>query len=65
MSNDVFDGWPTSGSPQAARATNGGKQEPKDMHNYQPPKGPSNIGDPKSPGLHGTNHGNAGTQGRH
>ena len=25
---------------------------------YCPPVGPSNIGDPKSPGLHGTNHGN-------
>lgn len=31
---------------------------------YSPPKGPSNIGDPKSPGLHGTNHGVCGTQGK-
>lgn len=54
-----------SAAPQAARATNGGKQEPKDVHRYSPPVGPSNINDSKSPGLHGSNHGNNGTQGRH
>lgn len=63
--SDVFDGWPESAQPQAARATNGGAQQPKDVMNYKPPQGPSNVGDPNSPGLHGTNHGNAGTQGRH
>lgn len=29
----------------------------KDVMNYKPPTGPKNIGDPKSPGLHGVNHG--------
>lgn len=48
-------------NPQAARATNGGQQTPKPLP-YSPPKGPTNIGDPKSPGLHGSNHGNCGTQ---
>jgi hypothetical protein len=35
----------------------GGKQSPKDVMNYSPPKGPTNINDPQSPGLHGTNQG--------
>ena len=43
----------------------GGKPEEKDVRNYQPPVGPSNVNDPKTPGLHGNNHGNNGTQGRH
>lgn len=50
--------------PQAPRATNGGHCEPKPMP-YSPPVGPKNIGDSKSPGLHGTNHGNAVMQGKH
>ena len=37
----------------------------KDVNNYKPPVGPKNIADPKSPGLHGTNHSNCGTQGKH
>lgn len=42
----------------------GGKPEVKPT-DYSPPQGPSNINNPQSPGLHGTNHGNNGTQGRH
>lgn len=49
---------------QAPRATSGGTQDPKPLP-YSPPAGPSNINDPKSPGIHGTNHGNCGTQGKH
>lgn len=30
----------------------------KDVMNYKEPQGPKNIMDPKSPGLHGSNHGN-------
>lgn len=63
--SDVFEGWPSAGSPQTARATNGGKCEPKDVMGYKPPVGPSNINDSKSPGLHGNNHGNCGTQGKY
>lgn len=37
---------------------NGGKPTTRDVHNYQPPKGPTNIGDGHSPGLHGHNAGN-------
>lgn len=50
--------------PQAARATSGGVTEAKPL-DYKPPVGPSNINDSKTPGIHGTNHGNCGTQGRH
>lgn len=50
-------------SPQAPRATDGGKQTPKPLP-YSPPVGPSNISDGRSPGLHGMNHGNCGTQGK-
>lgn len=57
-------GEPDTAKPQAPRASSGGAQTPKPT-SYSPPKGPTNIGDPKSPGLHGTNHGNSVNQGRH
>jgi hypothetical protein len=44
--------------PQAARATTGGVKEAKPL-SYSPPQGPTNINDPKGPGIHGTNHGMA------
>lgn len=53
-----------SSQPQRARATNGGQCDPKPIP-YSPPVGPSNINDSKTPGLHGTNHGNAVNQGEH
>ncbi len=46
---------------QQPRASSGGVTSAKELP-YSPPKGPSNISDPQSPGLHGTNHGNCGTQ---
>jgi hypothetical protein len=52
---------PDAHKPQVAPARSGGVTEAKTLP-YSPPVGPSNIGDPKSPGLHGTNHGNCGTQ---
>lgn len=42
--------------PQAARASSGGVTSAKPL-SYSPPQGPSNINDPKTPGLHGDNHG--------
>lgn len=65
MSRDILNGFgPNSPSPKAATATNGGKMMPKDIP-YSPPVGPKSINDAKSPGLHGTNHGNCPGQGRH
>lgn len=65
MSRDILNGFgPNSPSPQASVATNGGKMMPKDIP-YSPPVGPKGIGDAKSPGLHGTNHGNSCGQGKH
>lgn len=52
---------PDTNKPMAPRARRGGEMEVKPIP-YSPPKGPTNIGDPKSPGLHGMNHGNCGTQ---
>lgn len=39
----------------------GGDMTPKDIP-YSPPVGPTNINDSKSPGIHGDNCGNCGTQ---
>lgn len=65
MSRDILSEYGNdSAQSQVPRATNGGCCDPK-MIPYSAPVGPSNIGDSKSPGLHGTNHGNTGTQGRH
>lgn len=52
-----------SSQSQQGRATNGGQCTPKPIP-YSPPVGPSGINDSQSPGLHGTNHGCCGTQGR-
>lgn len=51
-----------SSQPQAAPASSGGCCDPKPIANYSPPKGPTNINDGRSPGLHGENLGNCGTQ---
>ena len=40
-----------------------GQVSKRDVMNYKPPQGPTNIGDKKGPGLHGDNCGNAGSQG--
>lgn len=68
MSRDILSGFgPGSSQPQRASAECGGvlPGDTKDVNNYQPPVGPKNINDPKSPGLHGTNHGNSVMQGKH
>lgn len=53
-------GGPDTSKPQAPRATSGGVKEAKPLP-YSPPKGPTNQM-VKGPGLHGTNHGQCGTQ---
>lgn len=42
----------------------GGKPVEKDLPMKQP-VGPTSVNSPQTPGNHGTNHGNCGTQGRH
>ena len=52
-----------SSAAQVPRATNGGQQQVKELP-YSPPVGPSGHME-RDAGLHGTNHGNCGTQGKH
>lgn len=62
MARDIL--GPSQPMPGSGGQHNGGIIQPRDVMNYQPPMGPSNINDPKSPGLHGENCGNCGTQGK-
>lgn len=65
MAKDILDMYgPNSAESQAARPTNGGQMTPKPIP-YSSPVGPKGISDAKSPGLHGENCGNCGTQGRY
>lgn len=64
MADDILSQYGNDSSqPQAARATNGGQQTPKDLP-YSPPVGPKGQSH-NSPGLGGTNHGCCGSQGKH
>lgn len=63
MSDDILSEYGRdSSTADAARATNGGRQEVKPIP-YSPPTG--RAGSTSGPGLGGTNHGQCGTQGRH
>ena len=63
MARDILSEYgPDSPNKQVPRASGGGAHTPRDVMGYSPPKGPSNIMDPQSPGLHGDNCGNCGTQ---
>src|SRR5262245_56497509 len=60
MPRDILSEYgPESSQPQKPRATSGGVMSTRDVNNYRPPQGPTNINDPKGPGLHGDNHGNS------
>jgi len=64
MSRDILSEFgPDSPSTQRPVATNGGQQTPKELP-YSAPVGPKSINDGNSPGIHGTNHENCGSQGR-
>ena len=45
--------------PQKPRATTGGVKSARDVMGYCPPQGPTNVNDPKGPGIHGDSHGMA------
>lgn len=62
MVQSMLDGYKVN-STESSSATSGGVTQAKDLP-YSPPKGPSNINDPKTPGLHGDCH-PCGTQGKH
>jgi hypothetical protein len=59
---DIFDSFPSSKSQGGMRASNGGKQTPRDVMNYAPPTGIKNQ--TRGPGLGQNNYGNCGTQGK-
>ena len=66
MARDILNEYgPDSPANQMPRATNGGQMPVRDVRAYSPPKGPKNINDSKSPGLHGDNCGCCGTQGKY
>lgn len=58
---DVLGPWSGKGRPES-RATCGGECKPKELP-YSPPVGPKGQME-KGVGLHGTNMGNCGTQGK-
>jgi hypothetical protein len=61
MPRDILGEYgPESPQHQKARATSGGEKSAKELP-YSPPVGPKGIME-SGPGLHGTNHGNCGTQ---
>lgn len=62
MAESSLDHFGSDSMPDS-RASNGGQMEVKQIP-YSPPVGPMGIMDPKAPGIHGTNHGNCGTQGK-
>lgn len=62
MAKDIFDSYPASQSNGGRRATCGGVERAKELP-YSPPKGPT-AQMQQGPGLHGTNHGTCGTQGK-
>ena len=61
--NDILNEYgKDSSTPQEARAECGGVEKAKPL-SYDSPKGPTSQMN-QGPGIHGTNHGNCGTQGK-
>ena len=59
MARDILSEYgPESPLNQRPRARSGGIMPVRDVRNYCPPQGPTNINDPRGPGLHGQNCGN-------
>lgn len=66
MPRDILSEYgPESRGESRPSSVKGGVERARDVQNYSPPKGPTNINDAQSPGLHGDNYGVCGTQGCH
>lgn len=63
MSRDFLGEYGPDRSNSGSRGSNQGRTM-RDVNNYRPPQGPTNITDPKSPGLHGNNYDYCGSQGK-
>jgi len=61
MAREILGGFGPERSIEGNRASGGGTQTPRDVHNYSPPVGPKGIMH-EGPGLGGNNCGNCGTQ---
>lgn len=61
---DILSEFGGESMENASRASGGGGQTTRDVNNYKPPVGPTNINDGRSVGLHGTVR-DCGTQGKH
>ena len=60
MARDILSEYgPDKVMRQAPRATTGGVTQARDVMGYKPPQGPKGIMQSASPGLHGSNSGNA------
>lgn len=62
MAKDTLSNYGPESKPGGNRATCGGCTEAKPLP-YSPPVGPTSQTQ-QGPGIHGTNHGQAGTQGK-
>ena len=64
MAKDVFDNFPAPADKDSRSYCGGVEMKDVKPLPYSPPKGPTEQMRER-PGLGGTNHGNAGTQGKH
>jgi len=60
MARDILSEYgPDKEMHTASRASSGGVTSARDVMNYRAPQGPTNIMESQTPGLHGSNSGNA------
>lgn len=62
MARDILSDYGPDRKDNGSRGSNGGKMPVKELP-YSPPVGPKGQME-KGPGLHGTNYGTCGTQGK-
>lgn len=62
MARPILSEFGPERSMGGSRMTGLSRPHQRDVMGYMPPKGPTNIGESKSPGLHGDNCTNQGSQ---